>query len=146
MSHRTSTSRVRSQSFSATVHDVKSSSDYVLSMNSSVRSQRKYNLQPLRPYHVYKFLPQQYHANVPTYTAQSLESHNPSAGIFNLSLTVLLLLVIVLFLRPFKAQTYIIYYLEKENYLSRQKPPLTVVALLLQHVLYRGASTVLLQH
>jgi hypothetical protein len=115
----------------------KNSLDYVLSMNSSVISQRKSNLQPLRSYHVYKLLPQQYHASVPTYTAQRLESHDPSAGIFNLRLTVLLLLVIVLFIRPSKVQTYQIYYLEKENYLSRRNPPLTVVALLLRLSFYR---------
>jgi hypothetical protein len=92
MSHRTSTSRVRSKYFSTTVHDVKNCPDYVLSMNSSVRSQRKSNLQPLRPYYVYNFLLQQHHASVPTYTAQRLESYDPLADIFNLSFTVLWLL------------------------------------------------------
>jgi hypothetical protein len=61
-------------------------------MSSSVTSQRKSDLQPLRPYHVYKLLPQQYHASVPTYTAQRSECHDPLAGIFNLSFTVLWLL------------------------------------------------------
>jgi hypothetical protein len=128
------------------VHNVKNSPEYALSINSSVRSQRKPNLQPLRPRHVYKFLPQQYHASVPTYTAQRLKSHDPSAGIFNLSFTVLWLLDSCLYQARQGASLSSLLLRGKKNYLSKQKPLLNAVTLLLRHVLYRGASTVPLQH